>query len=97
MRRPKQINKDNAYYLKKPEIRLHDTCYSFLASSAATESYEAEYQVRTEGLDPMEVTDTMSDMPSMEDRNLSSQFKKFREYYVNQDGQSFGTSKRMLK
>ncbi|KAL8794578.1 MAG: hypothetical protein Q9195_002913 [Heterodermia aff. obscurata] len=64
---------------------------------AATKEYDAEYQARTQGLDPMAVTDAVSDMRSVEERSQSGQFKKYREFYINQDGRIYGATKRMFK
>ena len=36
-------------------------------------------------------------MRSVDDRNQSGQFRKYREYYINQDGRIFGAAKRMFK
>ena len=64
---------------------------------AATKEYEAENRERTEGLNPMEIADAVSYIRSIDDRNRSSQFTKFREFYINQDGRIFGDSKRISK
>ena len=64
---------------------------------AAQHEYNAEYQERTQGLDPTAIADTVSDMRSVEDRNPSGQFRKYRKFYINQDGRVFGATKRMFK
>ena len=64
---------------------------------AATKEYDAEYQERIQGLNPMQIADMVSDMRSIDDRNPSGRFKKYREFYLNQDGRGFGATKRMFK
>ena len=77
-----------AYRIWEMEIQDH---------IAATKDYDAEYQERTQGLDPAAIADAVSDMRSIEDRNRSGLFKKYREFYINQDGLIFGVTKRMFK
>ncbi|CAF9917831.1 MAG: DEAD-box type RNA helicase [Heterodermia speciosa] len=77
-----------AYRIWEMEIQDH---------IADTKEYDAEYQERTQGLDPAAIVDAVSDVRSIEDRNRSGQFKKDRESYINQDGQISGVAKRMFK
>ena len=77
-----------AYRIWEMEMQDHIT---------ATNEYNSAYEARTKGLDPTAMADVASSIPSINDRDQSGPFKKYREFFINQDGRIFGASKRMFK